>query len=387
MNILIYFVKKINPQQGGTERVASNIAFALKKRGHNVYCTHKIEDKEDYGFESFLMPSKEGNCKQNIDFISNLIYRLNIDIIINESGESEDVYLFSKENFKDTYIITHLHFSPYISYKYFYKQLDLPILSKNSFVNLLKLIKAPYNRWRMIKNCAKRYKYTILNSDKVVTLAPSYIDEMKTISGLNFANNICSIYNPTTFNNIKYDVSEKENIILYVGRLTYGQKRVDLLLNIWEKVQYNLKGWKLIIVGDGPDSQNLKKICIKKKLNEVYFEGSQNPESYYKRAKILCMTSVYEGTPMVITEAMQYGCVPIIYNTFSAANDMINNSEDGYLIKPFNSYEYQRDIISLSDDQMYKKMSQKAYNTLKKYKYNEIINSWENMLYELIDIN
>lgn len=385
MNILFYFVKKLNPQQGGTERVASKLAIALKERGHNVYCVHRIDSKENYGIEHFLMPCKKGNSKQNIDFVSDLINKLDIDVIINESGESEDVYLFSKEIFKNTKIITHLHFSPYISYKYFYKQLQLPLLSKYFLKNILKRIKAPYNRYNMIKNCAVRYKYTINNSDKVVTLAPSYIDEIKEISGLQTANNICSIYNPTTYNNCKYDISEKENIILYVGRLSYGQKRVDLLLNIWKNIQSNLKNWKLLIVGDGPDSDRLKEICIKNKLNNVFFEGNQNPEPYYKRAKILCMTSVYEGTPMVITEAMQHGCVPIIYNTFSAANDMITNQYDGYLIAPFNSKEYIEKLISLTDYNTYKSISLNAFNAVEKFNFNIIINTWENMLLKLLN--
>lgn len=385
MNILFYFVNNLNPQQGGTERVANKLAISLKERGHNVYCVHRIDSKEDYGIEHFLMPCEKGNCKLNIDFISDLIYKLKIDVVINERGESEDVYLFSKEIFKNTKIVTHLHFSPYISYKYFYKQLYLPLFSKDFLINILKRIKAPYNRYNMIKNCARQYRYTIDNSDKVVTLAPSYIEEIKEISGLQTANNICSIYNPQTYNNTKYNISEKENMVLYVGRLTYNPKRIDLLLNVWQNIQTYLKDWKLMIVGDGPDSNRLKEICLKKRLKNVYFEGNQDPEPYYKRAKILCMTSIYEGTPMVITEAMQHGCVPITYNTFSAANDMISDEHDGFLITPFNSKEYKEKLILLTDYNTYKSMSLNAFNATKKFDFNAIIDSWEDMLLKLIN--
>ena len=37
MNILFYFVNQINPQCGGTERVADNVAHGLIARGHNVF--------------------------------------------------------------------------------------------------------------------------------------------------------------------------------------------------------------------------------------------------------------------------------------------------------------------------------------------------------------
>ena len=62
---------------------------------------------------------------------------------------------------------------------------------------------------------------------------------------------------------------------------------------------------------------------------------------------IFCMTSNYEGFPMVLLEAMQFGCVPIAFKSFESLDDIIINHNNGYQITPFDIYEY---INSLSDE-------------------------------------
>lgn len=52
-------------------------------------------------------------------------------------------------------------------------------------------------------------------------------------------------------------------------------------------------------------------------------------------ASILCMTSTIEGLPMVLLEVMAAGCVPIVYGSFAAAEDVITNGENGYVVEPF----------------------------------------------------
>ena len=75
--------------------------------------------------------------------------------------------------------------------------------------------------------------------------------------------------------------------------------------------------WKLNIIGNGPDLDYLKKRANKMNLERIFFVGHQDPEPYYKRAKIFCMTSSYEGVPLVISEAQNYNVFPILFNSFA----------------------------------------------------------------------
>lgn len=54
---------------------------------------------------------------------------------------------------------------------------------------------------------------------------------------------------------------------------------------------------------------------LAKGIPNIRFVGYQDPLSYQLESRILCLTSIYEGWGMVLTEAMQCGAVPIAFNS------------------------------------------------------------------------
>ena len=165
MNILVYFINQLNPSCGGTERVACLIAEYLQEQGHNLFymaCTPTIKEGS---YNSVFLPGKSENATtENISFVNEFIRNNKIDIIINEGGNTDSIYLFSHEHIdKNIRIITHLHFDVCGDIKNFYKGLYIPIVDvpiKNSIINLLKRIKAPYNKYYALKNKKARYRYS-----------------------------------------------------------------------------------------------------------------------------------------------------------------------------------------------------------------------------------
>lgn len=132
-----------------------------------------------------------------------------------------------------------------------------------------------------------------------------------------------------------------------MGRLADSPKKVDRLLNVWKKVQPLHPDWHLYLVGDGPERGNLERMAERLKLENVHFEGVQEPAPYYRKARILCLTSTHEGMPMVINEALSYGCVPVVFNSFHAAEDMLPDRETGRLIPPFSLRLFAREMDEL----------------------------------------
>lgn len=387
MNILFYFESQINPQRGGTERVADNISHELKKRGYEVFYLSRRKVDGEYDIPCFFLPDEKGNTERNYSFVKNLIIEHNIDIIINEGGNTEDIYFFSKEHFSNVKIITHLHFNPYLQYKYFYRSLYLPLSVLHpvkTFVNILKWIKAPWNRYNLLRHMRQRYKYMYKNSDKVILLAPTYIDEFCTIANVTNDSKKCeSFYNPNTFQNI-LDIQEKENVVLFVGRLSFEHKRVDYLLDIWKIVSKIKNDWKLKIVGDGPDRKRLQNYCKSNDIQNVYFEGFKDISPYYAKAKVLCLTSITEGSPMVIVEAMQNGVVPIVYNTFSASEFLIDNNRNGFIIPPFDINQYVSAMTTImKNEDLYNNMSRKCIESSDKYNLNRIVDIWEELMHQI----
>ena len=107
----------------------------------------------------------------------------------------------------------------------------------------------------------------------------------------------------------------------------------------------------------------LKKYVKDHAINNVFFEGyKDNPLDYYRRASIICLTSIYEGLPLVLAEAMNYRVIPVAFNSFTSAVDLIDDGENGFLIKPFDMDDYVQKLLSLMNDKMLRqRMSDAAY--------------------------
>ena len=121
---------------------------------------------------------------------------------------------------------------------------------------------------------------------------------------------------------VSYVYKTKE--IIYVGRLDFVQKRVYRVIDTWNYLEEKFPDWRLTIVGDGGDRDNLEGHVKALGLKHVSFEGFQSPIDYYKRASLLMLTSDFEGFPLVLAECMSFGVVPVVYNSYAAVGDIIS---------------------------------------------------------------
>ncbi len=179
----------------------------------------------------------------------------------------------------------------------------------------------------------------------------------------------------------------KDKLVIYVGRLTQRDKRVDRLLRIWQKAQHQLPEWQLKIVGKGKAAPRLKTLAEELQLERCSFEGhSAYIQNYYDHATILCLTSSFEGWPMVIAEAQANGVIPIVFNSFAAAKGLITTANEGILVPPFDNKLFAQQLVSLAKDEvrlqsMQKTVVQKAAT----YTIERSGAAWEEMLHHIID--
>ena len=145
---------------------------------------------------------------------------------------------------------------------------------------------------------------------------------------------------------IKPNFTEKENIeilsaqdrkyFIFVGRLD-KLKGIEVLLNTWK----DIKNEKLLIVGTGPEEENIKKFIELNKINNIELYGSANNFEVKKlisEAKSLIMPSIcYETFGMVNIEAFSVG-TPVIASEIGALNDIVNN-DNGMTFKPYSLEE------------------------------------------------
>ena len=185
-----------------------------------------------------------------------------------------------------------------------------------------------------------------------------------------------SITNPIDGQSLN-NIPNKHKILLYVARLEYGMKRFDRALRIWERLYPIFPGWEFVVVGDGDYRTHFEKLSCDRKIERIKFCGFQNPEPYFRDSSLLCLTSTTEGFGMVLVEAMQYGCVPVAYDSYTALSDIIEEGQNGYKVTAFKEDEFVKKLSSLmSDDMLREKMAENSLKTPQKFDASIIADQW-----------
>ena len=123
-----------------------------------------------------------------------------------------------------------------------------------------------------------------------------------------------------------------EPVILGVGRLTQ-QKNFDLLLRAFAKV-CTVRAARLIILGDGNQRENLEhRIEALEIKDRVDLHGFvSNPYAYMANASLFVLSSVFEGLPTVLIEALACGCPVVSTDCPNGPQEILEDGKWGKLI-------------------------------------------------------
>lgn len=186
--------------------------------------------------------------------------------------------------------------------------------------------------------------------------------------------------------NITESRASTEQVLLYVGRCV-KEKNLNFLLSEFAKVLSVVKTVKLVIVGDGPEKNNL--ISYGQKLGisqQVSFEGRvnyANIQDYYHRADLFVFPSLSETQGIVLVEALAAG-IPIVALRGPGQEDVIIDRENGFLCAP-NEFAY-RIAELLVNRSLYNSFRNRTRSNLQRFSvertsqqivslYSELINS------------
>lgn len=95
------------------------------------------------------------------------------------------------------------------------------------------------------------------------------------------------------------------------------------------------QGARLVILGDGPLRSSLQSQIEDLQLQQsVRLLGYvDNPLKYFRRAKIFVLSSLVEGMPNVLVEAMMCGCTPVSTDCPTGPRELLDNGRIGYLVR------------------------------------------------------
>jgi len=143
---------------------------------------------------------------------------------------------------------------------------------------------------------------------------------------------------------------KKEKIIINVGRLI-PEKGQEFLFKAFAAI--NNKDWKLVILGDGPLKTQLE--VLARQLNiadKIYMPGTvKNVDEWLARSSIFAFTSVSEGFPNSLVEAMAAGLPCVSFDCDAGPKDIIENAKNGFLIPVGNTDKFSDILQQLIDDE------------------------------------
>lgn len=378
---------------GGLEVVTAVLANKFVEEGHQVSVfsflggKHSIADRFDARIKLYQQDDYS-RSKENVAKLRKVLVDDKIDIIINQWGLPYTPIKTARKAAKglDVKIISVYHNAP--SFNGRIQKLNIALMGCE---NLMKRLALRLMRFAFKKVTSRAMAYIYRHSDLFLVLSPSYIEEFKRFTGVSDDRYLQVLTNPITVEHdgYEYAFNEKQKEIIYVGRLDFVQKRVYRVIDTWNYLEERFPDWRLTIVGDGEDRENLENHVKYLGLKRVSFEGFQKPIDYYKRASILLLTSDFEGFPLVLAECMSFGVIPVVYNSYSAVCDIIDDGKDG-IVLPYHKNGYQAEeaagmiVNIMKDDGKREQMALTAIKKSKEYSVEKIYSEWERVFHSLL---
>ncbi len=372
-------------QLGGAEKVSFNTAKLFAKQGIQSYFFAMAVKENQWQMpcedsKICLFPRKSFKGGQELDLIIERIKEEEIDLLFvicpipNLARRVEE-----ETNCK---LVFWLHSAP------FWELVDKPERKQARLRSYPLRLLLPLARvyWSYyFKSFNQRikqlYQETFEHSSAYLVLCPEYKDELIKLLDLNpkEAQKVYPIVNTITLPE-SVELKKKKEIV-FLGRLSYADKRVDRLVDIWAKVYQDLPEWSLKIYGDGKEEKRLRKQINALGLERISLEGFvSKPSEVLQHSAILCQTSTYEGVPMAMIEAQSYGVVPVAFASTSGIRYVANNNS-AVLVEPFDLEQFAQELKTLCLDEPYRRQMQEN-SLLKSQAYTNKANeaTWEELL-------
>lgn len=134
----------------------------------------------------------------------------------------------------------------------------------------------------------------------------------------------------------KYNLEGKK-VLLFVGRLV-GLKNIPFAIEAFLKA--NIKDSVFVIVGDGPEKENVQRMVLHRK--DFIFTGRIEGDflyAWYNIAQIFTLQSTQEAFGAVTNEALLGGCYCLV-SKLAGSNCLIKENVNGNIIDPYDERHY-----------------------------------------------
>jgi len=198
------------------------------------------------------------------------------------------------------------------------------------------------------------------------------------------------IYAPPKNKKEKKAMKEKLNlplgkIVLFVGTL-YPKKNLEFLIREWKEIVRLLPYAHLILLGDGPQKEELLNLTEKLGVKEnVHLIGEKKDvEEHLVAADLFVLPSLVEGLSNALLEAMASG-LPCVVSNIPGNRDLIEDGKNGQLFTLSDGEKMKEVVIYLlKNEEFAYSMGREARETVEEYSFHKVVPQYLNFYSKLL---
>lgn len=365
------FTDAYEPHTSGVTTSINMLKHALENMNHEVYIVTANLENHKFIYDEkkkiiYIPGIKTGIYETRLTSIYskkafNIIKKWNLDII--HSQTEFGIGMFSRIITKKLNLpVVHTYHTLYEDYVYYVTHGHFDNLGKKLVIKLTKYF------------CDKKCDELIVPTPKIRELFKNKYGITRKISVI-----------PTGIDTTKFELTEKlqkeitklkknhkikdnDFIIGSVGRIA-KEKSFDKLIDTLPKLLEKDKNIKMLIVGNGPELENLKKQAKELNLEKnIIFTGLVSYElipAYYHLFNVMTSFSTTETQGLTIIEGLA-SSIPIVCIDDESFKEMVQDKYNGYTFH--NTEEFINTILKLKENKkLYDEMALNAKNSIHKY--------------------
>jgi glycosyltransferase involved in cell wall biosynthesis len=168
----------------------------------------------------------------------------------------------------------------------------------------------------------------------------------------------------------KFGLNRNRRYLMFSGRLA-PEKRVDLLIDAFVAIAVERPDWDLLIVGQGPLGEDLRRRVPEALRPRVvwtgFIDGKENSVAFHA-ADVLVLPSDQEPWALVVQEAMAAGLVVVASSIVGAAYELVEDKVSGRIFPAGNLQHLIEAIRDVTDPAALPRYNQSSQEAIVKYR-------------------
>lgn len=360
---------------GGAQRVTSRLVNELQLDSHYHILMFSAEKSHSF----FPLSIDVAFSKHPLRRIDMILYRI---------VEKFSLYVLNKK--KDTYPKLSRIIDDFLSYVD--KERPEIIVLQEQFILIVDEIKERFKDIKIVywahNNIDMLCEKYFVESQEIMLSSFSKCDAVISLTDYDkykikkYTNNSYRIYNPLTMDLANHYSQLNQKTICFVGRIDIPHKGIDFLVQIASDLPEN---WKIAVAGNGNIFSMYKFRKLVKKYNaksKIDFLGSLHDEdlsNHYLNCSFFLHTSRWEGFPLVLMEAMNYG-LPIVAFANTGSSEALDYGNFGILVKNGDIKVIMKEINKLLvNNDLLREYQKKSLERVSSFSIEKIALEWKNI--------